>query len=143
MRKEELLKTMVRSYFVITTGVAVSLFVFCRIFSPDAVFSLRDVGRILLMGLWGDLPHLIFLSSRELDRKQMLLRSILHALVLTGLLLTCAIRWQWINPASVPEVAVFLLSVFGVYALVIIMTDRRDRKLTDRINLRLRERYGP
>lgn len=143
MRTEELLRTMVRSYFIITTGVTVSLFVFCRIFVPDALFSLRDIGRILLMAFWGDLPYLIFLSPKELGRNQMLLRTALHALVLAGILLTCAIRWQWVDPASIAQVAVFLLSVSGVYALVVFMTDCRDKKLTEKINLRLKERYGP
>ncbi len=141
MRAEELLKTMVHSFFLITTGIVISMYVFCLIFYPDASFSLDDIGRILLMALAGDLPYVIFLSSRELDKTQMLLRKIIHLIVLSAVLLYFASLWDWVSLHSSKEVAVFLSSVLAVYVAVFLATHYRDKKLTNKMNERLNEHY--
>jgi uncharacterized membrane protein len=112
MRAEELLKRMFHSFFLITTGIVISMYVFCLILNPDASFSLDDIGRILLMALAGDLPYVIFLSSKELDKTQMLIRKIIHLIVLSAVLLYFASLWDWVSLHSSKEVAVFLSSVF-------------------------------
>ncbi|MBP1761449.1 MAG: hypothetical protein H6Q64_991 [Firmicutes bacterium] len=141
MRAEELLKTMVQSFFIITTGIIISMYVFCLIFYPDASFSLDDIGRILLMALAGDLPHVIFLSRRELNKMQMLIRKIIHLIVLSAVLLYFASLWDWVSLHSSKEVAVFLSSVLVVYVAVFLATHYRDKKLTDKMNERLNEHY--
>ncbi len=141
MRAEELLKKMASSFFIITTGVVISMYVFCLIFNPDAGFSVADIGRILLMGIAGDLPLILFLSRRELSKKQMLLRTIIHLVVLSSILLYFAFLWDWVNPKSAGEIAVFLTSVVLVYAAVMLINRYRDKKLSDRLNDRLKQRY--
>ncbi len=141
MRIEELLKTMLRSFFIITTGITVSTYVFCLLFYPDAVFTLNDIARILLMALASDMAHVIFLSRRELSKKQMLLRKIIHLLVLSAMLLYFAFLWDWVKLNKAGEVVVFLFFVWTVYVVVYLMTSYRDKKLTERINSRLKERY--
>ncbi len=141
MHIEELLKTMIRSFFIITTGITVSMYVFCLLFYPDVSFTLDDIGRILLMAFAGDLPHVIFLSHKELSNKQMLIRKIIHLLVLSAMLLYFASLWDWVMLNDAKEVAVFLTSVWAVYAIVFLMTRHQDKKLTYKINNKLKERY--
>lgn len=141
MRFEELIKNMIRSYFVIVTGITASLYVFCLLVNPDAVFSLSDIGRILLMALVSDLPYAIFLSHRELGKKQMLVRMIIHYIVLSAILLYFAFLWDWVSPGSAQQVSIFLVLVLAVYIFVSLMIRFRDKKLTDKINSRLKERY--
>lgn len=141
MRFEELVKNMIRSYFVIVTGITVSIYVFCLLINPDAVFSIHDIGRILLMALVSDLPHLIFLSHRELGKKQMMIRMIIHYIVLSAILLYFAFLWDWVSSGSVQQIAVFLFLVLAVYIFVSMMIRFRDKKLTDQINRKLKERY--
>lgn len=141
MRADEVLNKMIISFFVIVTGVVFSMYIFCLVFYPETRFSLTDIGRILVMGVVGDLPFLIFLSGRELNRKQTVVRIIIHALVLSVSLLFLAIWWDWISPNSITQIAFFLLTVMLVYAAVLFISSYRDRKLTEKLNKRLKERY--
>jgi len=141
MRFEEMIKTMIRSYFVITTGIVVSMYVYCLICNPNVNFSLDDIGRILIMAGASDLPYVIFLSRRELGKKQMLIRKIIHLLVLSAVLLYFASVWDWVALNNAKQVEVFLLCVLAVYAIVCLTIKFRDKKLTDKINNRLKERY--
>jgi Protein of unknown function (DUF3021). len=137
----ELLKNMFRSFFIITTGIVVSMYVFCLLFEPNARFSLDDIGRILLMALASDLPFFIFLSRREPSKRQMLARQIIHLLVLSAVLLYFASLWDWIELNNSAEVIIFLLLIFAVYIAVIITIKYRDKKMTEQMNDRLKKRY--
>jgi hypothetical protein len=141
MRIEELIKVMLRSFFVITTGIVVSIYVFCLIFTPEAVFTLGDIGRILLMALASDLAYVIYYSPRELGRKQMFLRMAVHFPVLLAILLYFAQLWAWISLKDPKEVAVFILLVIGVYAVVFTAAAHKDKMLADKLNESLKRRY--
>lgn len=141
MRVEELLKKMIRSFFIITTGIVASMYVFCLLFNPDASFRLADIGRILLMAAASDLTLVIYLSRRELDKKQMTTRTIIHVLVLATVLLHFAFLWNWVNPEAAKEVVVFLVSVMLVYVIILFTNKYRDKKLSDKLNDRLKQRY--
>lgn len=141
MNAEELLKAMLRSFFMIATGVIASMYVFCLVFNPDASFTLQDIGRILLMSFASDLTFLIFYSSKVLSKKQMYIRKFIHFPVLLAVLLYPAQLWHWISLNSAQEVLVFLLLVLAVYAAVFAATTYYEKKLADKINRHLKERY--
>ena len=65
MRKEELVKKMIDSFFMITTGIVTSMYVFCLIFNPDVRFTLADIGRIILMAAVSDLAPYHFLLPQR------------------------------------------------------------------------------
>ena len=97
MNAENLLKTMFRSFFTITTGIITSMYVFCLLFHPDASFSLHDIGGILVMAFVSDLPYLLFYSHKELSKKQMYVRKSVHLTVLLSVVLYFAYLWDWIS----------------------------------------------
>ncbi|MCL1976471.1 MAG: DUF3021 domain-containing protein [Firmicutes bacterium] len=141
MRIGDLVKTMVHSYFVITTGIIASMYVFCLIFNRNAVYSLDDIGRILLMALASDLPFIIFYSRKELGKKQMLIRQIIHIPFLLAVLFYFAQLWDWVRMNSPTEVIVFIALVLVVYAAVLAIATFQDKKLADKLNDRLKQRY--
>ena len=51
---KDLLKTMFHSFFVITTGVTMAMYISCRLLYPDTVLSVGDIGGILLLALFCD-----------------------------------------------------------------------------------------
>lgn len=141
MRFDDLLKTMLYSFFVIIAGIVASMYVFCAIFIPDAVFTLRDIGGILIMAAASELPHLIFLSRKDLNRRQMLIRYIIHFPVLMAILLGLAFIFKWVALNSAAEVTVFVIEILVVYAMVRLAISYRDKKLADKLNDGLRKRY--
>lgn len=141
MRIGELLKTMLYSFFIITTGIVVSMYVFCLVFNPDATFSLNDIGKILLMALMSELPYFIFLSRKELGKRQMYLRFAIHSPVLLAILLFFSHLWDWVDISKATEVVVFIALVAGVYLGVLFITAYRDKKLAGKLNDSLKQRY--
>lgn len=143
MREEELLKKLYSHYFVNVTCIVVAVFSFCRVFYPEAHFSTEDLSRILLLAAAGDLPLVVFYARRELTRKELCIRKIIHFALVVGVNLTLTYLWGWVNMAQGREVAGLLLCVTVIYVAITVITDYRDRKVTDQLNDKLRERYGP
>lgn len=141
MNLNELLKAMFRAFFVITTGITISMYVCCLLFSPDARLTPADIGGILLLAFITDLTFFLFYSKRELSKKQMLLRFFIHLPILLGILLNFAHLWDWVNMNSTKEVAVFLLLVFGIYAAVLAVTFYQDKKTAEKLNDGLKKRF--
>ncbi len=141
MNAEEILKTMFRSFFIIATGIVISMYVFCLIFYPDASFTLYDIGGILKLAFISDLPYLLFYSNKELSKKQMYIRKSVHLPVLLAVVLYFAYLWDWVDLNHMKEVIVLLLLILIVYVVVFAITICYDKKLADKLNHRLRERY--
>ena len=141
MRSGDLLKHMLRAFFVITTGIIASMYVFNLIFNQDVVFPLDDIGRILLMAFAGDLSLVIFYSSKELGKKQMLVRYAIHIPVLLAVLLFFAQLWDWVSMSRPKEIIIFIVLVIVVYVTVLAVATYQDKKLADKLNDRLKQRY--
>ncbi len=141
MRIEELLKKILRSFFVITTGIIASMYIFCLIFNPAASFTLNDIGRILIMALASSLLFFIYYSHKELDKIQMLIRQAIHLPVLLGVLLFFAWRWDWVNVRNPKECAILILLIIVVYVAVLAANTYQDKKLADKLNDSLKKRY--
>lgn len=141
MQLDDLLKTMLRSFFVITTGIITSMFLFCLILKPYTSFSLSDIGRVLLMAFLSDLPFVLFYSRKELDKRQMRIRTAIHFPVLASLLLYFAHLWDWVELNSAKEVVLFIALIIIVYAIVFAITSCKDKKLADKLNNGLKHRY--
>lgn len=142
MRGEELFRKLFNHYFINVTCIVIAVFSFCRIFYPEAHFSTEDLSRILFMAAAGDLPLVVFYARRELTRKELRIRKIIHFALVVSVNLTLAYLWGWVNMARGAEVAGLLICVTVVYVAITLITDCRDRKVTDMLNDKLRERYG-
>lgn len=141
MRIEEILKTMFYSFFVIATGIVASMYVFCLIFYPNVSFSLNDIRAILITALACDLPFFIYYSKRDLSKKQMFIRTIIHFFVLLTVLIYLSHLWNWISLNEPREVAIFVLLVVVVYVIVSSIISYQDKRLAKKLNDNLKERY--
>lgn len=141
MNIKDILKNMIHAFFIITTGVIISMYTFCSILIPDASYTLEDIRRILIMAFASDLPFLIFYSPKEYGKTQMQLRMILHFFIVLGILLFLSHRWDWVNVGDTKETLVFILLVLFVYLGVSAYTTYRDKKLAEKISEKLQERY--
>ena len=141
MRLKELLKYMFHSFFIITTGIVFSMYVFCLIFSPQATFSVAVFGVILLSAFVTNLPMLIYYSPKELPKEKMLIRIILHFFVLLAILLVLSQLWDWVDFSKPSEIVVYILLVLVVYTTVQLITAYREKKLATSLNKKLKQRY--
>lgn len=141
MSIKDLLKAMFQAYFVITTGVIISMYVLCLLFNPNGNFSPVDIGGILLVSLISDLSFFVFYSNKELGKRQMLFRFSIHIPTLLALLLFFAYLYKWVNIKSPVQVTVFILLVLGVYVGTLALTFYQDKRIADKLNSSLKERY--
>ena len=141
MQFKEILKKMLHSYFVVTTGIVFSIYLYCLLFNPAGIFTKTDIGRILLLAFYCALTYIVFYSKRELVGIQLIVREIICFILITFIVLFCSDRWEWINLSSWVEILFFLLVILVVRVIVILVTRYRDKKMTNKINDKLKERY--
>jgi len=136
---KDFLKKMLRDFFTITAGCFLSTTVFCTIFYPGVSFNITAMWYLVSLGFVTTLPHFIFYSRKELGKKQMLTRQIIHACVLFGILLTFAYTLGWIEKGSVVQPIVFILLVGLVYFMVGFLSFHHDKKVARELNKQLKQ----
>lgn len=133
MELTELLKKMVRDYFVIVTGTVIGTLLYCVVWSPEATFDVSYFLWILLFALAGDLPTLIFYSPKELTHKKWRRRIQMHLLVLELILLSIA-TYSGIITSVFPEGMFFAVLIIFVYFMVWTAHWRLDKKTAEDLN---------
>lgn len=139
MSLKEILKNMVRDYFIITTAILMCVIVFCNIFDQEAAFTLKELKTFLLLGAVTDLPTLIYYSKKELTAKEFEIRFILQMIIIAGIVTFTLSRNGWMDSSRLIEMIVVLSEVCAVAILVRYGFWRRDKILSDKINQRLLE----
>lgn len=139
MSLKEILKNMVRDYFIITTAILMCVIVFCSIFDQEAAFTLKELKTFLLLGAVTDLPTLIYYSKKELTAKEFEIRFILQMIIIAGIVTFTLSRNGWMDSSRLIEMIVVLGEVCAVAILVRYGFWRRDKILSDKINQRLLE----
>lgn len=136
MKAADYIKKLIRNYFVIFTVIVTSIAVLRQIFSPDEYFKSKDIFIYMLCALIGDLPSLIFYSSREIPEKEMRFRVSIHFMLLEAALLFFANGLGFINGTLS---TIFLaIQIAIIYALVRFIIWMDDKKAANRINERLK-----
>lgn len=135
----DFLKKMLRDFFTITAGCFLATTVYCSIFYHDVTFNLYALWTTVAMAVLTTLPHFIFYSRKELGKKQMLVRQIIHACVLLAIILTFAYTLGWIERGSIVQLAVFILLVGLVYSAVGFLSFHHDKKVARELNERLKQ----
>lgn len=131
------LKEMLLEFLVITAGITICTTVFCTIFYNDGYFGLELLHQIVALGFFCTLPGIVFLSKKELTKKQMLIRYAIHMCILLALILFLAYRWEWIDPRNIVHPIIITFMFLGVYSLVSFVTYMREKKVAMELNEKL------
>ncbi|MCC0634500.1 DUF3021 family protein [Clostridioides sp. ZZV15-6388] len=134
-----ILKNVVRYFCMITTGVLISVFTFCLLFSPDETFSISIFQQILLIALVTSLSTLIFYSKRELGRKELLIRQVIHMIFLFVFVMWFSFKSNWIDSGHIFQALFIALSIFIIYLCITLATCKRDKKESILLNKGLKE----
>ncbi len=141
MGLESILKSIVRSFFIIVSGILMASYIMCALFAPDTVFPISFFPKIFICAVVTDLPFFIFYSKRELSRGEMLVRNVIHFALLLSILLFLAKRWEWVDFSSAMQVVAYMINFISIYAAVYSVSYYLDRKLADKLNEGLKKRY--
>jgi cation transport ATPase len=140
MNLNEIFKNIFNSFFVIFTGAVLSMYAFLLIFGVNEL-SVHYITAVLVMTVLGSLAYFIFYSKSELTRKQMAIRHAIHLAAILAIMLGVASTTMRISLREPAQLFVFIASVIAVYAVVMLTNIYRNKKLADKMNEKLREKY--
>lgn len=129
------LKMILSHFFVITVGV---LFVTSiseildHGFSLEYTFSASYPWTVMLTGVLGALPSLLFYFKKEPTRKQFLIRIIIHFILIVMLILTEGKLVGWYS--NLVEGLSIFASILAIYVLVWFITYRANKNTAKNIN---------
>lgn len=137
-----MLKRMAIDFCIITTGTLTATITFLLIFYDDAPITTSYAAimmlQILAFSAAAVIPHLIFLSKKELSKNSMIIRKILHIILQSVMLFFLAGLW-WVDLSNPLELLVFLGFYVMIYAVVMVVSFISDKGTADALNNRLSE----
>jgi hypothetical protein len=135
MKLSEFIKKVINDYFLIFASVMILLTILNG--SPDYSFKIKDIYKIMICALVGDLPSFILYSSKELSEKKMKKRIIIHFIVLEAVVLFFVNALGWIT--GIIETSVLAFEIAFICLLIRFLGWRADKKVAISINEKLKE----
>lgn len=137
MDGREILKKMLLGYPLIYGGAMMGTWFCILIYAPNETFGVDYFGWMFLVALVADLPMLIFYSQKRLSNRQWNIRKILHAIILTLVMLGVGYMLEFYE--TFQEGLIFMVSVVGVYLMVSAFSFAGDFIEAKRINEQLKK----
>ncbi|MEN6461876.1 MAG: DUF3021 family protein [Syntrophomonas sp.] len=139
MEIKALINAMVRTFFIVTAGIVVSIAVFCSVLAKDATFGVNIFWRILFLAALTTLPFLVLYSPRELSKKGLLIRQAIHLALLISILFYLGYIWGWITMSKPIQLALYLFLIIIVYLAVKLLVFQKDKKVANQLNIGLKK----
>ena len=139
MKPFSLIKKLASGFCAIASGSLFAAAIFCSIFSTGKRLPASLLWEILGVAALCTLTLLVFYSKKELSKRQMFIRQVIHLPLLLLILLVCAYGFKWIEEPGFLQPLVFIALVLVVYLGVRLMLFRIESQLANRLNERLRE----
>ena len=128
---KELLKTMARNFFIITTMVNFAMYFLGTIYRPEMVLPNEVLLYPPLYGLFGTLPSLVLYSSKELSVKQLVIRKVFHLIFLEILLILLTFNGENLCMENMKMIFSLAGSVVVIYILVNLISWFSEKKDAD------------
>ena len=141
MNLKEIFHRMFYSFFVILSCSLIGSFILQIILNKDGILYSNDITALIIVSVMATLSYFIFYSRKELAKKQLLVRYIIHMVYISALLFFTAIFMEWISRDSIFQIIIFLILVVVIYIAVINISNYQAKKTADLINKKLQERY--
>ena len=106
-----------------------------------SILYINEITALFILSAITTLACFIFYSKKELNRSQMIARKIIHLLFVLIAIFFTAIYMEWIRIGESVQIIVFVVLVVAVYIIVYAVELCQSRKLADRLNHKLKERY--
>lgn len=134
-----IIKKIISDFFIITTGILIGVIVYSMLNEPEAIFHVQILQAIVFSGFVTSLLTLVFYSKKELTRKQMLLRQVIHFILLEGIIMWSAYSSGSIEAGNLVQGIETFGMVFVIYFAVRLKGWFFDKKEADKLNKRIDE----
>lgn len=140
MNLKEMFKEMFDSFFVIFTVSVMGLVIYLHLFDLE-IALLRDIVAIFITSVFAALSGIVFYSKREPKRTELIIRYLIHAVLIFGIVFTMATYMRWIYWGEPITVIRFGALIIGVFVFTHAVIFYQTMKLADQLNEKLKERY--
>jgi fatty acid desaturase len=135
------LKWVFLTFVYVLAGSILSTAIFITIFFPDDQFTIALLWQVIAMSAVTAPGTLLFKSKKEVGKKSMKLRQVIHFIYIYFVVMGTAILCDWMNIQSIIQPIVLLILIGTVYFGVCYVMFRQSEKEADCINRRLRKIY--
>jgi len=137
---KEIVGNIFNNFFIIFTCSIVGMFVYLRIFGVEFA-PLHDIAALFVASILTSSAEIVLHSRKEPKRFEMFVRTALHLLVVAGIILSVATYMGWILWSVPITVIRFIGLIIGTYIAISTIVFYQTKKLADRLNEKLKERY--
>lgn len=137
---KEVVRSIFNTFFIIFTCSIIGMVIFFRLLGLDFA-PLRDIVGIFVTVIFTSLAEIVLYSKRELKRLELFVRHVVHLLAIMGISLAVASYMRWILWSVPITVIRFTGLIAGIYIAVIAILFFESKKLADKLNEKLKERY--
>lgn len=139
---KEFTQKVIQSFFMITTVCLFGSALFITLLFPNDTLDVRILWQVLICGLILSPLSYIFYSSRELSKKAILIRQVIHYIVLNITFLLYAYWVNWIDISNTIQVlTISFLNLIG-YIAVRLTCFADDKKEAQKLNAKILEYQG-
>lgn len=128
MSLREICTSIIRSYCLIVTGSLLCAGIVCSLFWKDAVLGVEIIWQILLSSAAASGLFFVYYSKKELSKKALMIRDIIHFILLLCLLLFCAYHFAWIHTHSLIQPFFFVGLVTAIYSVIRFVLFKREQR---------------
>ena len=140
MDYKKIAREIIETFFVVyTVALVINGIILCLNGVEDIPIKL--IFDMLLISFITSLPSLVLLSKRELKRREMIFRLFIQFVLILGSGLAVATYFQWVAWSAPATVLSFAIMVLIVYVIVHAVFFFETKKLADKLNEKLKERY--
>lgn len=132
-----IIKKLLSNYVMIFTGIAFSSAIFIAIFNPEVNYMSILLLQMFIMTALSTLGNLIFFSTKEVSKKSMRIRTIIHYLYVNLIVYTMAFVFNWINFNSILQLVLMFVLILLVYVVVYIINYIKGKMEAKAMNLQL------
>lgn len=127
------------TFCMVTTGSILVSAAYIKVFWPgDPQVSVDILWQLPLIAFICCLGNL-FYARREVSRRSMLCRKLLHYLYINAVVLGGGYHFSWIERGNLPMLAVMALGILAVFVVVSAVVWNWNKKETQRLNSKLQE----
>ncbi len=140
------MKEKINAMISVFSRVVCGIFIFASIYTAffsgfnRAVFSVKDVCAIFVIGLVSAIGILPLLADKPLSKTALIIYQIIYFLIINATALGAGAILGWFNLKNKILVISFEIVVIAVYACVMLISYRLDTNEADKMNQKLRER---
>ncbi|MDD6810603.1 MAG: DUF3021 family protein [Lachnospiraceae bacterium] len=135
----EKIKEMLYTFSYVTTGVVFATAFFLTVFKPDTYVSINLLWQILGISLVCVFGNLLYPVNKELSKKQMCIRMILHYLYINLIVLECGYYFDWFFIGNLKMVFCMIVLIAIIFVVVSFVMWNNGRKTSRQLNEQLKE----